>query len=105
MGDKAQLKRWRNAFREGVFARDGHRCVCCGRPAVDAHHITDRHDLPNDGYAIENGISLCAWHHRLAEVYNMASGMYWIRGYHPYDLYARIGSSRVLALEASARLR
>ena len=24
----------RDAFREGVFKRDGHRCVICGAPAV-----------------------------------------------------------------------
>ena len=29
----------RDEFREGVFKRDGHKCVICGQPAKDAHHI------------------------------------------------------------------
>ena len=29
-------------FRETVFKRDNNKCKCCGEPAVDAHHITDR---------------------------------------------------------------
>jgi len=29
----------RDEFREGVFKRDNYKCVVCGAPAKDAHHI------------------------------------------------------------------
>jgi hypothetical protein len=32
----------REVFRTAVFARDGDRCVICGAPGQDAHHIVER---------------------------------------------------------------
>ena len=53
----------RETFRNAVFERDGYRCVMCGKTSkevkLDAHHIEDRHGMPNGGYVPENGISLC----------------------------------------------
>lgn len=55
----------REAFREGVFARDGHACVICGRTEVDgirldAHHIIERRLFREDGgYYLNNGATLC----------------------------------------------
>lgn len=58
----------RNAFRDGVFARDGHRCVICKRAGpLDAHHIVERRLWPDGGYYLANGASLCDEHHRAAE--------------------------------------
>jgi len=57
----------RDAFRDAVFARDGGRCVVCGRPAQDAHHIMERRLFPDGGYYLDNGASLCGEHHVLAE--------------------------------------
>lgn len=53
----------RDAFREGVLARDGHTCVFCDKPAVDAHHIIERRLWPDGGYYLENGASVCEKHH------------------------------------------
>ena len=36
----------RDQFRNGVFARDGNRCVLCGNIAQDAHHILERRLWP-----------------------------------------------------------
>jgi hypothetical protein len=97
--------------------RDGYRCRCCGLagrdrqddgmhlsglPALDAHHISDRHILPNGGYVPENGITVCDECHLKAE-------QYWIsgvaqEGFDPDSLYEKIGSSFDLAIEASERL-
>ena len=65
----------RTEFREGVFARDGDRCVICGATAqtdhLDAHHLLERrlfcgpHEL--GGYFLLNGVSLCTPHHIQAE--------------------------------------
>ena len=57
----------RDQFREGVFARDRHRCVVCGVPAQDAHHILERRLFPDGGYYLANGVSLCAECHLKAE--------------------------------------
>jgi len=57
----------RDEFREGVFARDGHRCVGCGAPAVDAHHIIERKLWPDGGYFLDNGASVCEACHLRAE--------------------------------------
>lgn len=57
----------RDAFREGVFDRDGHKCVFCGEPAVDAHHIIERRLWPDGGYYLANGASVCQEHHLACE--------------------------------------
>lgn len=57
----------RDAFREGVFARDGWRCVFCKAPAVDAHHILERRLWPDGGYYLDNGASVCEEHHLACE--------------------------------------
>lgn len=64
----------RDAFREGVFARDGHKCVICGVTAdrteegkLDAHHIIERRLWTNGGYFLENGATVCEMHHLLCE--------------------------------------
>lgn len=53
----------RDKFREGVFARDNHKCVFCGSPAADAHHIIERRLFPDGGYYLDNGASVCSEHH------------------------------------------
>lgn len=57
----------RDQFREGVFARDQHKCVFCPAPAQDAHHILERRLFPNGGYYLENGASVCGEHHLACE--------------------------------------
>jgi hypothetical protein len=57
----------RDRFREQVFERDGHTCVCCAKPAVDAHHILERRLFPDGGYYLDNGASVCEEHHLAAE--------------------------------------
>lgn len=49
----------RDQFREGVFARDNHKCVLCGDPAQDAHHIMERRLFDDGGYYLDNGASVC----------------------------------------------
>lgn len=61
----------RQEFEARVFERDRHRCVVCGSPPQDAHHLIDR-SLWTDpdqlqGYLVDNGVSVCAEHHRAAE--------------------------------------
>lgn len=58
----------RDAFREGVFARDHFKCVVCGEPAIDAHHILERRLFPDGGYYLNNGASVCAHHHMQCEM-------------------------------------
>ena len=58
----------RDTFRNGVFERDGGRCVICKNPAKDAHHILERRLFSDGGYYISNGASLCEKHHLEAEM-------------------------------------
>jgi hypothetical protein len=57
----------RDEFRESVFARDKDKCVICGEPAKDAHHILERRLWADGGYYVSNGVSLCEQHHLEAE--------------------------------------
>jgi 5-methylcytosine-specific restriction endonuclease McrA len=104
---KKQLVRER--FRDAVFKRDGYACKKCGMKQaegkLDAHHIVDRTLMPNGGYVVENGITLCdPTCHMLAEKYHISGGEDWEPGMHPDDLYAMVGSSYEKALAASERL-
>lgn len=97
----------RKNFRDAVFYRDGYQCVMCGltvcsveaEESLDAHHITDRNEMPNGGYVAENGISLCKVEencHLKAE--NREPG------FEPETLYQKIGSSYEKAFKASEAL-
>lgn len=62
----------RDDFREGVFARDGYRCVFCAETeGLDAHHIIERRlftaDEEKGGYFLDNGATVCEIHHRACE--------------------------------------
>lgn len=103
-------KQIRRAFRAAVFARDGFACVTCrfastperAEDELDAHHITDRNEMPNGGYVPENGISLCARCHEKAEAFHCGQEV--PSGFAPAELYAMIGSSVASARDASKRL-
>ena len=59
--------RTRDEFREGVFKRDNHKCVFCDLPAKDAHHILERRLFEDGGYYLDNGASVCEFHHLACE--------------------------------------
>ena len=113
-------KQIRAKFRSAVFHRDAYCCKVCGNPGkdrqgsdahlsfheefsnlvvLDAHHITDRSQMPNGGYVAENGISLCPECHLQAEQFWQTGTA--VEGYSPEQLYEMIDSSLELALEAS----
>jgi predicted restriction endonuclease len=83
-------------FRTSVFERDGYRCKICGikpqtEDELDAHHITDRTLMPNQGYVKENGITVCLDCHLLCEQFHISDGQEWAPNLHPNDLYQLIG--------------
>lgn len=57
----------RDQFREQVFTRDNYKCIVCGNPAKDAHHLIERRLWTDGGYYLDNGVSLCELHHIEAE--------------------------------------
>jgi hypothetical protein len=76
-----EKKSIREAFRTAVFQRDGYRCVICNSPDhINAHHITNRDEMKDGGYSVDNGITLCWKCHLLAEKF------------YPNNLYLMIGS-------------
>ncbi len=105
MSDKQLHKKLRKEFRENVFSRDKNKCKICGSSVdLDAHHITDRHEMPNGGYTILNGITLCPKHHKDAEYFHEHRGSGWKPGFHWNDLYKLIDSSYEKAYAASLNL-
>jgi len=101
---KIEKRKLRAAFRAAVFERDGYRCVTCGEGStkLDAHHITDRNELPNGGYCVENGISLCEGCHKQAEMFHSTGEA--SEDFSPEDLYQKIQSSLDEAVIASKKL-
>ena len=96
----------RKKFKEEVFSRDNHTCFVCKTKRVeeelDAHHITDRSEMPNGGYVKENGITVCKFIcHMKVEEFHITKGEVWDENLHPDDLYKAINSSKELAIEKS----
>lgn len=105
-------KEIREKFREVCLKRDKLSCAVCGIKAksfeeaeklFDVHHITNRKEIVNGGYVLENGISLCEEDHIKAEVYH-STGVS-VEGYSPDDLYKIINSNLEKAIEASEKLK
>lgn len=100
-------KQVRESFRDAVFSRDKYSCKVCGKKfskkqaetELDAHHIIDRNDLPNQGMIRENGISLCKACHEEAEKFHR-DGIT-SEKYMPENLFALINSGPELALISS----
>jgi hypothetical protein len=94
MSNKQNHKRWCKQFNEDCLKRDKNKCVFCGEDTdLDVHHITDRYDLPNGGYVMSNGITVCEYHHLMCEEHH-ATG-HAIKGFHPTDLYEKIGTKHL----------
>lgn len=104
MSVKQLHKQWRKEFNAAVFWRDKNICRVCGKPAVDAHHITDRHDLPNGGYVLSNGISLCEPCHIGAGPVEVSMGHFNPPIYSAEFFYKMINSSYEKAYEDSKAL-
>lgn len=102
----SKKKQIRANFNEVCLKRDGYKCRICGRSNVtlEVHHITDRTELPNGGYVLENGITLCPEDHMSAEKFHISGGREWDYLMHPDNLYEKIGSSREKAEKASEKL-
>jgi len=107
---KAEKKLIRKAFRDACYKRDKYSCAMCpfksspdkAEQELDAHHITDRNEIPNGGYVKENGISLCAECHVKAEIFHSTGTAH--PGYSPEDLYSKINSNLEKATEASKKI-
>jgi len=105
MSIKQKHKEWRKRFSTLVFTRDSFKCRICNKlDGLDAHHIKDRHEMPNGGYVIENGITLCEKHHLEAEQFHISGNVKGVDGMYPNDLYKMIDSSYELAFIKSEQL-
>ncbi len=103
-------KEIRQNFRDSVFNRDK-MCLICEKPIsnindMDAHHITDRSEMPNGGYVKENGVTVCKKDcHFKVELFHITEGEEWNEGLHPDDLYKMINSSKELAIIKSEKIK
>jgi HNH endonuclease len=69
---------------------------------MDAHHITNRNEMPNGGYVLENGITLCPQCHIIAELC-MKIDMIPYPDHWPSVLYRLINSSKEKAYARDSR--
>lgn len=56
------------AFRLKVFKRDKFTCQfpnCNSKKGLNAHHIKRWVDYPELRYALDNGITICYYHHKM----------------------------------------
>ncbi len=61
--------------------------------------------MPNGGYVIENGITVCKEIcHLKVETFHLSDGNDWVSNLHPDDLYIKINSSYEIAFEKSKLL-
>ncbi len=95
-------KQIRENFRTVCLNRDGNKCKKCDGNPDDVHHITDRTLLPNGGYVLQNGITLCHACHEKAEVFHSTGTS--LPDWSPDDLYKLINSSYEKAHKASLKL-
>ena len=59
--DEAKEK-WEEA-RKKALIRDNHKCIVCGKPATQVHHIHLRSQRKDLLYELNNLVSLCDIHH------------------------------------------
>lgn len=76
----------RNEFRELCVERDNHQCVvpnCTRKVTVDpetdgeVHHIIERRLWDDGGWYMDNGTSVCNFHHRKAEENEIPPQAFW----------------------------
>jgi 5-methylcytosine-specific restriction endonuclease McrA len=63
-GSTVNTKYERKHARELTFARDGYRCLLCNKgpltgSALDAHHLLERRLWEDDGYHVDNLVTVC----------------------------------------------
>lgn len=58
-----EAKRKWEEVRQKVLERDNHKCVVCGKPATQVHHIHLRSKRRDLLYALSNLRALCDLHH------------------------------------------
>jgi len=103
MPTKQDHKRWRKQFNYECLTRDNFKCVFCNvTENLDVHHITDRHELPNGGYVLSNGITLYPEHHLKCEQYHIKGECEEI--FTPNALYIKINSTFDAAFNDSLNL-
>ena len=64
-GSRPQGRVEYRAWREGVIAVYGHRCLVCGKTPIvgrdlQAHHLKSWKEYPNLRYDVSNGITVCS---------------------------------------------
>jgi hypothetical protein len=106
---KQKMKRLRSLFNEECKKRDKNRCAVCGKESpLSVHHISPRHNMPQDGYSKSNGITLCdgenSCHWKAEDFINNGSNEY-NSGYEIDSLYRKINSSKNQAIKESEELK
>lgn len=102
-----QKKLIREQLRNEVMKRSGYKCEICKviprAPApLEAHHIINRNNLPNQGMTKWNIINLCSSCHQKAEAF-LNSAIIDTK-YSPNNLFRIIKSTPEKALKESEKL-
>ena len=57
-------------FNWAMIVKHGKNCVCCKKPADDAHHIFYKKKYPQLTFSVNNGVPLCVQHHHEVHRWN-----------------------------------
>lgn len=98
--DRPGSRYWRiradGVWSQIILRKNGGRCVVCGEPARDPHHLISR-GLAATRHSLTNGIPLCRSHHsmnpRLSAHLCPLAFAEWLRTEHP-ELYAWVQEHR-----------
>lgn len=88
---KREAKRLMKDWADQVKARDNHQCIICQSTIKpNAHHLISR-SIKETRYKIDNGVTLCAKHHRCDKLCSPHAGAvgfdYWFRTLLPERYY------------------
>jgi len=76
---RGATKRQYDAWSRGVRTRAGMRCEICGcTKSVQAHHLLPRKFYPLFRFDWENGVALCARHHKYGPISSHEGCIGWV---------------------------
>lgn len=86
---------WANSLQQWskiVRKKNGGRCLYCGSPAEDAHHLFSKKKIPQLALLIANGVPMCESCHKMFPNYRSPEpGEFWLLRKKLKGMYKTVG--------------